>query len=67
MRKDIAATGISGGSVVFAQTLTEGAPLALDLAKKESKLEPGETLTISLEASNGTIDPDITIDWRELF
>ena len=67
MSKDTAATSISGGSVIFAQSLAEGAPLNLDFGEKNIKIEPGDTLTLSLEASNGTIDPDITIGWKELF
>ena len=67
MSKDTTATSLSGGSVIFAQSLAEGAPLNLDFADKNIKIEPGDTLTLSLEASNGTIDPDVTIGWKELF
>ena len=67
MMKDTVATAVSGGTLVFAQSIAEGTALSFDLSGKTGKLEPGETLTISLEASNGTIDPDVTFGWKELF
>ncbi len=65
--KDTSATAVSGGALFFAQTLAEGAAPIIDLASRNILLEPGETITISLEASNGTIDPDISLGWKELF
>jgi hypothetical protein len=67
MRKDTSATAMSGGTVIFAQSMTESAALNLDFAGRNIKIEPGDTLTISLEASNGTIDPDVSLGWKELF
>ena len=65
--KDTTATAVSGGTLFFAQSLAEGAAPIIDLSSRNILLEPGETITISLEASNGTIDPDISLGWRELF
>ncbi len=67
VRKDTSATAVSGGTIFFAQSLAEGAAPPFDLEKRDILLEPGETITISLEASNGTIDPDISFGWKELF
>lgn len=67
VRTDVSATAVSGGTVLFALSLAEGAPLIFDVAKRNIQLNPGETITISLEASNGTIDPVVTFGWRELF
>ncbi|HEC61777.1 MAG TPA: hypothetical protein ENI27_05925 [bacterium] len=66
-RKDTSATAVSGGTLLFAQSIAEGAPLAIDLSKKTADLAPGETITVSLEASNGTIDPDVTLAWKDKF
>ncbi len=67
VRKDTSATAVSGGILFFAQSLSEGAAPILDLVNRNIFLEPGETVTVSLEASNGTIDPDISFGWKELF
>ena len=66
-RKDTSATAVSGGTLFFAQSLAEGAAPILDFSDRNILLEPGETVTVSLEASNGTIDPDVSFGWRELF
>lgn len=66
-RKDVTATAVSGGTLFFAQSLSEGSAPILDFSNRNILLEPGETVTVSLEASNGTIDPDISFGWRELF
>lgn len=67
VRTDTSATVVSGGTLFFAQSLSEGAAPILDLLSRNVLLEPGETVTVSLEASNGTIDPDISFGWKELF
>ena len=67
VRKDTSATAVSGGILFFAQSLAEGAAPIIDLEKRDIILNPGDTITISLEASNGTIDPDVSLGWKELF
>ena len=67
VRKDTSATAVSGGILFFAQSLAEGAAPIIDLEKRDIVLNPGDTITISLEASNGTIDPDVSLGWKELF
>lgn len=67
MRKDTSATTVTGGDLLFAQSITEDKPLTFDLSKKTGKLEPGETITVSLEATNGTVDPIVAFSLKELF
>ncbi len=67
VRTDTTATAVSGGILFFAQSLAEGAAPIFDFSNRNILLEPGETITVSLEASNGTIDPDVSFGWKELF
>jgi hypothetical protein len=67
VRTDTSATAVSGGTLVFAQSLTEAAAPIIDLSARNIKLNPGETVTVSLEASSGTINPVISFSWKELF
>ena len=67
MRKDTSATTVTGGDLLFAQSIADDTPLFLDLSRKAGRLEPGETITITAEATNGTIDPIVTFGWKELF
>ncbi len=64
VRTDTAATAVSGGQVVFAQSIIEGAGAIVTLP---TRLNVGDTLTISLEASGGTVDTVVAINWLELF
>lgn len=67
MRKDISATTVTGGELLFAQSVADDTPLAFDLSRKTGKLEPGETITVTGEATNGTIEAIVTLGWKELF
>lgn len=64
---DVSATSVSGGELLFALSISEGAPLSFDLSDRNVIIGPGETITISLEASSGTIDPVVSFGWREIF
>lgn len=64
---DVAATAISGGKVIFSQVITEGSAPVIDFSKLAKKLPPGDTLTITLEASSGTVDSVLSTNWLELF
>jgi len=66
-RTDVAATAVSGGTLIFAQIITEGAAPVIDFTKIMDKLNPGETITISLESSSGNVDSVISMNWLELF
>ncbi len=67
MRKDTSATTVTGGDLLFAQSIADDTPLAFDLSQKTGRLEPGETITVTGEATNGTIEAIVTLGWKELF
>ena len=67
VRTDIAATVVSGGNIIFSQIITEGAAPIIDFTKLMEKLNPGETVTVSLESSSGNVDSVISMNWKELF
>ena len=67
VRTDTSATAVSGGTLVFAQTITEGAAPVIDFSRLANKLKPGDTITVSLESSSGNVDSVISMNWRELF
>jgi hypothetical protein len=67
VRTDNSATAVSGGTLVFTQIITEGAAPIIDFTKVMEKLNPGETLTVSLESSSGNVDSVISLNWLELF
>lgn len=64
---DTSATVVSSGTVVFVQSISEGAAPIIDFTELIDKLNPGDTVTISLEASNGTVDSVLSMTWKELF
>ena len=67
VRTDTAATAVSGGDIIFSQIITEGASPIIDFTKIMEKLNPGETVTVSLESSSGNVDSVISMNWKELF
>lgn len=67
VRTDVAATAVSGGTLIFAQIITEGAAPVIDFTKIMDKLNPGETINVSLESSSGNVDSVISMNWLELF
>ena len=67
VRTDTAATAVSGGNVVFSEIITEGASPIIDFTKIIEKLNPGDTVTVSLESSSGNVDSVISMNWLELF
>ncbi len=64
---DTSATAVSGGNVIFAQTITEGSAPIIDFSQLTDKLNPADTVTISLESSSGNVDSVISMNWLELF
>lgn len=64
---DTSATAVSGGTVIFAQSITEGSSPVIDFSRLAKKLNPGGTITISLESSSGNVDSVISMNWLELF
>ena len=67
VRTDTSATAVTGGDVVFSQIITEGAAPVIDFTKIIEKLNPGDTITVSLESSSGNVDSVISMNWLELF
>lgn len=67
VRIDTSATVVSSGNIVFAQIITEGAAPIIDFTKIIDKLNPGDTITVSLESSSGNVDSVISMNWLELF
>jgi hypothetical protein len=67
VRTDTSATAVSGGNIIFAQIITEGAAPIIDFTKLMDKLNPGDTVTVSLESSSGNVDSVISMNWLELF
>jgi len=64
---DSTATAVSGGTIVFADSVVEGGSRELDLEKFVDKLNPPDFLTVTLESNAGTIDSLSTLTWKELF
>ncbi len=68
IRLDTSATVVTGGKVLFTESISSGAPAKPDFSNLELILHVGETLTISIEASTATtIDTGAAVDWLELF
>ena len=67
VRTDTSATAVSGGNIIFSQIITEGASPIVDFTKIIEKLNPGDTVTVSLESSSGNVDSVISMNWKELF
>lgn len=67
VHSDTSATTITGGRVLFSQSLAEGSAPVFDFSGRNIIIHPNETVTISLEASNNTIDPIVSLGWKELF
>lgn len=67
VRIDTSATAVSGGTLLFSQIITEGAAPVIDFTKIVDKLNPRDTITVSLESSSGNVDSVISMNWLELF
>ena len=67
VRIDTSATAVSGGNVEYSEIITEGAAPTINLSKILDKLNPGDTITVSLESSSGNVDSVIAMNWLELF
>ena len=67
MQVDTTATGISGGTEQFAVGMAKVDSEIFDLKETNFALAPGDSLTISVEASSGTVDGVASINWVEHF
>lgn len=61
---DTAGTTVSGGRRLWAMVVESGGSRTQDLVSHGLYLEPGETLTLSVEASSNT-SPTVIVNWRE--
>jgi len=64
---DSSATAVSGGSLVFASSVTTGGNLLLDLTDYLDILRPPEFLTVTLEGQTVSVDAITGLTWKELF
>jgi len=67
IRVDSAATGLSGGELLLTSGLAKADSRLFELEKLNFELEPRDFLTVSLEASSGTVDAVISITWSDDF
>jgi len=66
--KDIAATGITGGTETFTLVLGKVASTTLDLTTLDAGVEPGEIRSLTAEATSGTgHDVTMSVVWEEEF
>lgn len=64
---DISATAISGGDEQFGFGLAKSDSDKLELGVETFFLNPDDKMTITAEASAGTIDGVVSVNWEELF
>ena len=67
MHVDTAATAVSGGTIVFSESVEKIGSVSIDLEKLGIDLVPPEFLTLSIEASAATVETVSTLNWQELF
>lgn len=66
--KDVAASGISGGSEVFTTVLGKADSEIIDFTSLKARLNPGEQITITGEATSGANqEVTVSLTWKELF
>jgi hypothetical protein len=64
---DVAGTTLSGGEIILSIATNKSDGDTLDLSSYNIVLEPGETLTVSAEASSSTTDASVSLIWSEKF
>ncbi|GAG14204.1 unnamed protein product, partial [marine sediment metagenome] len=62
-----AGTAIAGGDVQFVFGMAKSDSLPLELSTATYFLNPGDFFTMSLQATNGTVDGVASFNWEELF
>jgi len=63
--KDSSSTAISGGNLQFAFGLSKADGKIIDLTEASFTLNPGDSLSVSVEASSGTTDVLCAFNWEE--
>jgi hypothetical protein len=64
---DIAGTTLTGGEPIFTISVSKSTGDVIDLSQYNIVLEPGETLTLSVEATSSTTDATGSLVWSEQF
>jgi hypothetical protein len=64
---DVAGTTLTGGEPIFTISVSKSAGDVIDLSSYNIVLEPGETLTLSFEATSSTTDTTGSLVWSEKF
>ena len=67
IHRDTSATIVSGGTIIYSQSIEKIGHAGIDLEKIGIDLIAPEFLTLSIEASAGTLDTVSTLSWQELF
>ncbi len=67
MHVDGSATVVTGGTIIYAQSIEKIGHSNIDLEKIGVELVAPDFLTLSIEASAGTLDTVSTLNWQELF
>jgi hypothetical protein len=64
---DVAGTTITGGKVLFTFPLAKAGNVLLLTKELNIEIDPGDTITISAEATSGTTDATVGFSWVEDF
>lgn len=67
IHQDIVATAVTGGIIIFSDTVAKDGRVMIDFEKFGIELVPPDFLTLSVEASAGTTDTVSTFNWQENF
>ena len=67
MHVDTSATSISGGDILFSETVAKVGSITIDLEKLGIDLIAPDFLTLTVEASSTTVDTVSGLNWLELF
>ncbi len=67
MQVDTSATAVSGGTIIFSETVAKDGALSIDLQKLSVDMVAPDFLTLTVETFSGTTDTVATLNWLELF
>lgn len=67
IHRDISATGVSGGTIIFAQGVEKVGTVKIDFKKLGIDIVAPDFLTLTVEGSSGSVDTVNTLNWQELF
>lgn len=67
IHKDTTASAVSGGTIVYAQSIEKIGHAGIDLEAIGIEITAPGFLTLTIEASAGSVDTVSTLNWQELF